>query len=61
MAAALVGVLTGTVGAPHNPDYTAEELRFYLADLDAAALLLPRERTVLRAQSPVSSVCGVST
>ncbi len=41
MAAALVAVTSGAVCSPLNPDYGAEEFRFYLNDLRAAALLLP--------------------
>ena len=41
MAAAVVGVVSGAVCAPLNPGYSAEEFRFYLTDLRAAALLLP--------------------
>ncbi len=41
MAAALVAVTSGAICSPLNPDYSAEEFRFYLNDLRAAALLLP--------------------
>src|SRR5262249_39086693 len=40
MAAAFLGVAAGAVAAPLNPAYRAEEFEFYLADLDAKALLI---------------------
>ena len=43
MACAAVSVMCGAVCAPLNPAYGADELRFYLSDLDAKALLLAAE------------------
>jgi acyl-CoA synthetase (AMP-forming)/AMP-acid ligase II len=40
MAATFLGVAAGAVAAPLNPAYRAEELEFYLADLEARALLI---------------------
>lgn len=39
MAAAVVAVALGAVCAPLNPAYGADELRFYLGDLDARAIV----------------------
>src|SRR5262245_40268122 len=33
MAATVLGVMTNAAAAPVNPQYTADELRFYLTDL----------------------------
>ena len=43
MAAATVAIASGAVCAPLNPGYGEEEFRFYLTDLEPAALLLPAE------------------
>ena len=43
MAAATVAIASGAVCAPLNPGYGKEEFRFYLTDLEPAALLLPAE------------------
>jgi acyl-CoA synthetase (AMP-forming)/AMP-acid ligase II len=40
MAASFLGVAAGAVAAPLNTAYRAEELDFYLADLEAKALLI---------------------
>lgn len=40
MASALLGVSSGAACAPLNPAYGADELRFYLSDLDARAVVL---------------------
>ena len=42
MAALFVAVAAAATAAPLNPAYQAEELDFYLADLKAKALILPR-------------------
>ncbi len=47
MAAAFVAIAAGAVTAPLNPAYRAEELEFYLADLNAKALVVAS-----RAESP---------
>jgi acyl-CoA synthetase (AMP-forming)/AMP-acid ligase II/aryl carrier-like protein len=41
MAAAVLAVASGAICAPLNPSYGEQELRFYLTDLKARALLLP--------------------
>jgi acyl-CoA synthetase (AMP-forming)/AMP-acid ligase II len=43
MAAAMVAIASGAVCAPLNPGYTEDEFRFYLTDLQPAAILLPAE------------------
>jgi oxalate---CoA ligase len=40
MAAAFLGVASFTTSAPLNPDYRADEFRFYLEDLSARAIVL---------------------
>ena len=40
MAAAFLGVGAGAVAAPLNPAYREEEFEFYLADIEASALLI---------------------
>jgi oxalate---CoA ligase len=40
MAAAFLGVASFATSAPLNPDYRAEEFKFYLGDLDAKAIVL---------------------
>jgi acyl-CoA synthetase (AMP-forming)/AMP-acid ligase II/aryl carrier-like protein len=43
MAAASVAIASGAVCAPLNPVYGEDEFRFYLTDLQPAAILLPAE------------------
>lgn len=55
MALAFLGVAAGATAAPLNPGYRAEEFDFYLADLQARALILSAEldspaRAVARAR-----------
>jgi acyl-CoA synthetase (AMP-forming)/AMP-acid ligase II len=42
MAAAFVAIAAGATTAPLNPSYRADEFEFYLADLEAKALLVER-------------------
>jgi oxalate---CoA ligase len=42
MASSFVSVAAAAIAAPLNPAYTAEEVEFYLSDLQATALVLPR-------------------
>ena len=42
MATAFIAVAAGTMSAPLNPAYRAEEFEFYLADLKAKALIVER-------------------
>lgn len=42
MATSFVAVASAATSAPLNPGYKADELDFYLSDLDARALVLPR-------------------
>jgi acyl-CoA synthetase (AMP-forming)/AMP-acid ligase II/acyl carrier protein len=42
MATAFLSVASGAVCAPLNPSYSADEFRFYLSDLPAAALVVAR-------------------
>lgn len=51
MAAAFLGVSSAAACAPLNPGYTASEFDFYLADLDARAVVVPA-----KAESPVRDV-----
>ncbi len=41
-ASAFVSIAASAIAAPLNPAYTAEELDFYLTDLQASALVVPR-------------------
>ncbi|HEX9887510.1 MAG TPA: AMP-binding protein, partial [Longimicrobiales bacterium] len=43
MAVSFLSVASVAAAAPLNPSFTAEELRFYLADLGVAAVIGPRE------------------
>jgi len=45
MATAFVAVAAGTTSAPLNPAYRADELEFYLSDLNAKALIVERGST----------------
>jgi acyl-CoA synthetase (AMP-forming)/AMP-acid ligase II/thioesterase domain-containing protein/acyl carrier protein len=40
MATTVLGVMANAIAAPLNPQYTAEELRFYLTDLRPSALVV---------------------
>jgi acyl-CoA synthetase (AMP-forming)/AMP-acid ligase II/acyl carrier protein len=51
MATAFLGVAAAAACAPLNPAYTASEFDFYLADLDARAVVVPSGR-----ESPVREV-----
>jgi acyl-CoA synthetase (AMP-forming)/AMP-acid ligase II len=53
MACAAVGVMCGAVCAPLNPGYRFDELRFYLGDLGAKALLLAEDD-----QGPARTIAG---
>ncbi|MGY9004655.1 MAG: acyl--CoA ligase [Alphaproteobacteria bacterium] len=45
MAAAFITIACGATTAPLNPDYRAEELEFYLTDLNAKALVVEQGST----------------
>jgi acyl-CoA synthetase (AMP-forming)/AMP-acid ligase II/acyl carrier protein len=51
MAAAFLGAASAAACAPLNPGYTAAEFDFYLADLDARAVIVP-----FQGESPVREV-----
>ena len=51
MAVAFLGVSAAAACAPLNPSYTASEFDFYLADLDARAVVVP-----FKGESPVREV-----
>jgi len=53
MAVAFVAVASGATCAPLNPAYKADELKFYLADLDAKALIVDPAL-----DSPAAEVAG---
>ena len=53
MAAAFIAIAAGTTAAPLNPAYTAEELEFYMSDLQAKLLVV-----VEGDQSPAIAVAG---
>src|SRR2546429_319863 len=40
MATTFLGVITSAIAAPLNPQYTADELRFYLTDLRPSTLIV---------------------
>lgn len=44
MAAAFIAIASGATAAPLNPAYRAEEFKFYLTDLKARLLILPRDK-----------------
>ncbi|MEI8145137.1 MAG: acyl--CoA ligase [Alphaproteobacteria bacterium] len=53
MAASFLAVASYATSAPLNPDYRADEFRFYLADLDTKAIVLQAG-----AESPARMVAG---